>query len=88
VNWLQLAQDVGQWEIFLRSHFSKIPEDISFNLYLHNWFQHYCAPTHYNHQVRQWLSENYPRRRIGRGREPLVPWSTRSPDFNPLYCFL
>jgi hypothetical protein len=50
--------------------------------------QHDGTSTHYSHEVRQWLSENYPGRWIGRGSEASLSWPARSPDLNPLDSFL
>jgi hypothetical protein len=51
-------------------------------------FIYHCAPQYYGHEVRRWLSGNYPGRSIGRGREAPVSWPARSPDLNPLYFLL
>jgi hypothetical protein len=45
--------------------------------------QHVAAHPHYSHEVRQWLSKNYPGRWIGRGRDTPFPWPPRFPDLNP-----
>lgn len=48
-------------------------------------FQQDGAPPHYNADVRQWLTENYPTW-IGRGG--VVAWPARSPDLNPMDFFV
>lgn len=48
-------------------------------------FQQDGAPPHFNTNVRDWLSANYPTW-IGRGGP--VPWPARSPDLNPMDFFV
>lgn len=60
----------------------EVPEN-----YLHNLhYQHDGAPAHFQHQVRDYLDEQFPRRWIGRGGP--VAWPARSPDLTPLDFFL
>jgi hypothetical protein len=69
---------------FVRTHLSALLEDVSFNTHLHVWFQHDGVPTHYSREMRQWLSEYYPARWIGRGDTAPVSRPAHSPDLNPL----
>jgi hypothetical protein len=73
---------------FLWKQWSGLWDDASFNGLLHSCFQHDGAPTHLIGEVRQLLFANYSGRWIGRGCEDPVSWPPRSPDLNPLYCFL
>jgi len=54
-------------------------------------FQQDGAPPHWHRDVRRFLNESLPQRRIGRvGKEDLVLqfWPPRSPDLTPCYFFL
>jgi len=50
------------------------------------YFQHDGAPPHYTRHVREYLSESFPNRWIGRGGP--VAWPLRSPDLTPLDYYL
>lgn len=49
------------------------------------WFQQDGAPPHYGVDVRQYLSEVFPGRWIG--RRGSIEWPARSPDLTPLDFF-
>jgi hypothetical protein len=71
---------------FVQMYLNVPLEDVSFNTRLH-MFQHDSAPPHYSGEVSHLLSENYPGRCVGCGRETTLSWPARSPDFNPLDLF-
>lgn len=50
------------------------------------WFQQDGAPPHYHRAVREYLTEEFGTRWIGRGGP--VAWPPRSPDLTPLDFFL
>lgn len=50
------------------------------------WLQHDGAPAHYSREVREYLSNTFENRWIGRGGH--VAWPPRSPDLTPLDYFL
>ncbi|EFN69121.1 hypothetical protein EAG_14837, partial [Camponotus floridanus] len=48
-------------------------------------FMHDGAPPHYTGIVREYLTNNFGNKWIGRGGP--IPWPARSPDLNPLDFF-
>ena len=70
---------------FLRNQLPNLLEDVPLNILRDMWYQHDGCPAHYARPVRNYLSEEYPDRWIGR-LGPIV-WPPRSPDLNPLDFF-
>lgn len=69
---------------FLTGVLATMLEDIPL-IYLRTmsmYWQHDGAPAHYDRRVREYLSNEYGNRWIGRGGP--VPWPARSPDLTPL----
>jgi hypothetical protein len=75
-----LSARVGGCDYLFSS--SGLLDGVSFNKRRCMSLQHDGAPLHYSHEVRQWLSENYSRRWIARGRKAPVSW----PACSPLDC--
>ena len=71
---------------FLQNNLGILLEDVPLNARQNMYYQNDGAPAHYGLHVREWLSENFPRRWIGRNGP--IPWPPRSPDLNPLDYYL
>lgn len=57
-------------------------KDMSFNTRLHMLFQYDGISPHYNCQVCQWWSRNYPGSLTGNGRKAPGSWRARSASLN------
>lgn len=70
---------------FLQNELGGLLEDVPLNVRQNMYFMQDGAPAHFSRQVRNYLTEQFPERWIGRGG-PLI-WPARSPDFNPMdFC--
>lgn len=69
---------------FLNNHLFEILEDLTLNERRSLFFMHDGAPPHFDRRCRNWLSNHYPNRWIGRGAEAPIHWPPRSCDLNPL----
>jgi hypothetical protein len=70
--------------IFVEHISDGLLEAASINTPLHVRSQHDCAPPHYSHKLRHWLSENYAGRWNGRGPESPAFRPARPPDFGSI----
>lgn len=70
---------------FLQHNLPQLLDDLTQEQRDNLIFQHDGAPPHFDTDVREWLTENYPTW-IGRGGS--VAWPPRSPDLNPLDFFV
>ncbi|CAG9827551.1 unnamed protein product [Diabrotica balteata] len=59
-------------------------EDLTLNERISLFFMHDGAPPHFDRRCRNWLSNHFPNRWIGRCAESPIHWPPRSCDFNPL----
>jgi len=66
---------------FLQFQLPELLEDISLQVRIDMWFMHDSAPPHYTGIVREYLTNNFGNKWIGRGGP--IPWPARSPDLNP-----
>lgn len=64
----------------------QVIDEIPLNLRRNMIYMHDGAPAHFARNIRDWLTEHFPDRWIGRGG-PLL-WPARSPDLNPLDFFV
>jgi hypothetical protein len=74
------------YEVFLRDVLPGLLEDVPLAVRANIRFQHDGAPPHFTLQVREYLTEVWGHRWIGRGGP--VAWPARSPDLTPLDYFL
>lgn len=74
------------YQQFLQNVLPDLLDDVPLIIRRNMWFQHDGAPAHFSMLARQYLTEHFPNRWIGRGGP--VHWPARSPDLNPLDFFL
>lgn len=76
--------DGDSYLAMLKDYF--IPEIEDYDEYDEVFFMQDGAPPHFKKDVRQFLSQKFPERVIGRGCD--IPWPARSPDLTPCDFFL
>lgn len=70
----------------LQTQVEEMLDEVPLNLLQSLVWQQDGAPPHYEIRVRQYLSEKFPSRWIGRGGP--IPWPARSPDLTPCDFYL
>jgi len=73
---------------FLQENLPELLENVPLNLRQEMIFMHDGAPPHFARAVREYLTEQFADRWIGRGEEAPIQWPPRSPDLNPCDFFL
>lgn len=71
---------------FLETHLPLLLEDVPLDIRRRMYFMHDGAPAHFSLQVRQFLTNVYGERWIGRGGP--IAWPPRSPDLNSCDYYL
>lgn len=71
---------------FLRDNLNELLEDVPLDVIMNMYFMHDGAPAHFSRIVRNYLTERFENRWIGRGGP--VAWPPRSPDLTPLDFFV